>query len=294
MALFNFEEKESKGSPLFATALAGGAIGATPLAGYVADNYLVPSRERLSREIADEVKLHNDDIVKKLTGEMLDRGNRKIPILARVDFTEGFSPVGKNYLPRKEDFFGALKKGGYRILGEVDKLHPLRAVERARDVGGFITARPTTDIATLAHELGHATQLNKGQGFRASKLFDIIEGLSRKTVVGGNAPRTAGLLALAGLSLDSENDAKYLLPAVAVATQAPVLMEEGKASIEAMKGLKNLVSKNKNIISKDTMSKAAPMLRRAFGTYGLRSAGILAAPLLAMKARKKMEEYLKD
>jgi hypothetical protein len=294
MGLFNFGEEESKGSPLFATALAGGAIGATPLAGYVSDSYIEPSRVALSKELATEVPKFDNDIVRKLTEVMLDKENVDIPILMGANYTEGYSPVGKDFLPKKEDFFGALDKGGYDLLGSGDKIHPLTAVERARRIGGFIKGKPSTDIGTLAHELGHATQLNKNQGVRATKLYDLIENLSRKTLTPRNSARAAGLLALGGFSIDSDNDAKYLLPALAAASQAPVLYEEGKASVEALKGLKNLVSKNKGIIPKDSLDKVAPMLRRAFGTYGLRSAGILAAPLLALAARSKYDEYLKD
>ena len=126
------------------------------------------------------------------------------------------------------------------------------------------------------------------------------------------ASRTAGLLALAGLATDSEDDTKYLIPAVAAASQAPLIYEEAKASREGLKALKKLIAKQpptselveetakkliageSGKITQEVYDLAKPMLRKALGTYGARSAGIIAAPLLAIAARSQLDKSIRD
>ena len=47
MGMFKFAEEESKGSPLFAAALASSAVGAMPMANYIQDTFLVPELQSL-------------------------------------------------------------------------------------------------------------------------------------------------------------------------------------------------------------------------------------------------------
>lgn len=312
MGLFSSEKKESKGSPLFAGLLGTAAVGATPLGNYLADNYLAPGSDNLSKELATSAKWDKAALIQSLKDSILDKRIRDIPILTGTNAEAGFTTAAKDFLPKKKEFLDALEKGGYRVLGSFDRLDPLEAIKKTRRIGGYITAPVGTDIATLAHELGHASILNKNQGFRGTKLFDKMDMLGRYLQGPNRASRTAGLFALAGLSADSDSDAKYLIPAVAAASQAPLIYEEAKASREGLKALKKLIAKQppttelveetaKKLISGETgkitqefYDLAKPMLRKAFGTYGARSAGIVAAPLLAIAARSQFDKATKD
>jgi len=312
MGLFSSENKESKGSPLFAGLLGTAAVGATPLGEYLADKHLAPETDRLSKEIASSTQEDALSIVEKLKDNLLDKRIRDIPIFVETNTGAGFTTAAKDYLPEKKEFFKAIDKGGYRVLDNTDRLDPLEAVKKTRKAGGFITAPAGTDIATIAHELGHASILNKNQGFRGTKLFDKMDMLGRYLQGSNRASRTAGLFALAGLATDSENDSKYLIPAVAAATQAPLIYEEAKASKEGLKALKNIIAKQpttselvedtaKKLVSgeggkitKEVYDLAKPMLRKALGTYGARSAGIIAAPLLAIAARSQFDKATRD
>lgn len=313
MGLFSSEKKESKGSPLFAGALGTAAVGATPAAEYLADNYFLTKSDNLAKQLATSVTGDTENIIRNLKESILDKKIRDIPVVVSSGTEAGFTTAAKDFLPKKTEFMKRLEQGGYIQHGSPDLLDALDAVKKTRRVGGYITAPVGADIATLAHELGHASILNKNQGFRGTKLFDKMDMLGRFLQGSGGASRTAGLFALAGLATDSDNDYKYLVPAVAAATQAPLIYEEAKASREGLKGLrsilekapasaeiledvaaKGLVAGEGGKITREILDLAKPMLRNALGTYGARSAGIIAAPLLAIAARNQFDKSFRD
>lgn len=299
MGMFSFAEEEPKGSPLFAAALAGGALGAAPLTDLVDKTLLRPGLNSYRDIMTNSVSL--GDPAKALKSKLLDANLRdKLHITLHPKDGNAFYQLKKNYLPSRAEVEMYLREGGLATTeGRVD---PIKAIHDMRQVGGKINIKPETgNLATVAHELGHATALNKGQGLRKSMPFRFADSLGRKLQRSGSRGILSAAL-LAG-AFDSEDDTKWLVPGGIALTQAPLLAEEGIASLRGMEALKSLYSKKEvgdvafegaHLIPKVIQDNAGKYLRRAWGTYGLGAAGLLAAPLLAMGARSEFDKWSKD
>lgn len=288
MGLFDFGEdkKVNIGSPLIAAALAAKA-GLSFKAGDKASQYLSDSLSKIEQTLAAApyagVTAPEVEILKS---KMLDKNLKDLPVLTGRN--SYFAVTPKDYLPKREQFDRMLSRGGYTTVDGL-RIDPLKVVKDARRTGGYINLAKENPIA-LAHELGHATMLNRASKIRGNKLYDLIEMASRKSATKGNAAMAA---LLAG-SIDSDDPTKWAIPGLVAASQVPVLAEEGIASIKAYKALKDIAKTNPNIATQTVLENMGPYLRRAFGTYGARSAGFLAAPLAAIGARKAFDTYLKE
>ena len=288
MALFDFkkEEKETNyGSPLFAAALAGKAGLAYP-----ASEKLVSKLRKNITDLEMDMIREGTELTPQglnlLKSKLLDKNLRDLPVLTKNDVF--FQKVKKDWLPAKADFMKAMDRGGFTGVSG-SKLDPLKVVKDARRTGGFVGMTHSTP-ASVAHELGHATMLNRASKIRGSKLYDVIEMASRNSAT----RRNAAIAALLAGGFDSDDNRKWAVPALVAATQAPVLAEEGIASYKALTALKDIAKTNPEVMSKEVLKKVGPYLRRAFGTYGLASAGMLAAPLAAIGAREYYDDWLKD
>jgi hypothetical protein len=301
MVMFNFStEQEPKGSPLFAAALAGGALGAMPASTFLDESLLRPGLDRATKAMSAVGDNSIEDVAKSLKEKLLDKKlGDKLHVTVDKNRTDAFYKTRKNYLPARAEVEKLLEAGGLKTIE--GKVNPLKAIKDIRGIGGFVNLNPDRiNSATLAHELGHATSLNKGQVVRNSSLFRFADSLGRKLQGSG----TKGALAAAILagSFDSDDNTKWLVPGGIALTQAPVLAEEGIASLRGMDALKSLYETKttgvgvpvENMISKAVQDNAGKYLRRAWGTYGLGAAGLLAAPLLAMKARSEFDKWSKD
>ena len=283
---FNQEEKETNyGSPLFAAALAGKAGLAYPASEKLLD--------KLNKNITDlemDMIREGTDLTPQglnlLKSKLLDKNLQDLPVLLKNDTY--FQKLRKDWLPAKADFMKALDRGGYTGV-HGSKLDPLKVVKDARRTGGLVGITHSTPTS-VAHELGHATMLNRASKIRGSKLYDIIELASRNSASRGNA----AIAALLAGGFDSDDKRKWAVPALVAATQAPVLAEEGIASYKAINALKDIAKTNPEVMSREVLKKVGPYLRRAWGTYGLASAGMLAAPLAAIGARNYYDDWLKD
>ena len=301
MGIFSFSEKEEpKGSPIFAAALTGGALGAMPAANFIDESLLRPGIDSATKAMSAVGDNSIEDISKHLKEKLLDKNLRdKLHVLRDKNRTDAFYKTRKNYLPDRAEVEKFLRAGGLdTIEGKVD---PVKAIKDIRAAGGFVNLNPKNiNAATLAHELGHSTALNTGQGLRNSSLFRFADTLGRKLQSSGSKGALAAAV-LAG-SFDSDDSTKWLVPGGIALTQAPVLAEEGIASLRGMDALKSLYETKttgigvpvENMISKAVQDNAGKYLRRAWGTYGLGAAGLLAAPLLAMKARSEFDKWSKD
>jgi hypothetical protein len=123
-----------------------------------------------------------------------------------------------------------------------------------------------------AHELGHAA-------VGATRLGRV--GRFLRIPLGMGAGIGSGIVAMKG---DPEGAAsKYVAPALAAASVAPVLGEEAAASIKAIKGMRRAG------FAQPAISKAKRQLAKAWGTYGLAlGAPMIAAPF-AIRAVKKYQ-----
>lgn len=299
MGMFKFSEEEPKGSPLFAAALAGSALGAMPAANFLDKSLLRPGIKSFTEAMSATGDNNIEDISKALKAKLLDKElSKKLHVTLDKNKTDAFYKVRKDYLPLRAEVEKLMSSGGLKTIE--GRVNPIKAIQDIRSAGGYVNLNPkNVNAATLAHELGHATALNKGQGLRNSSLFRFADSLGRKLQSSG----TRGALAAAVLagSFDSDDNTKWLVPGGIALTQAPVLAEEGIASLRGMDALKSMFDTKttgigkpvENILSKAVQDNAGKYLRRAFGTYGLGAAGLLAAPLLAMKARSEFDKSSK-
>ena len=293
--MFGWAEEEPKGSPLFASALAGGAIGAKPLTNYLNDKLLFPSIKGIDQAVIDASGELNSDQVKALKDKLLDK-SIKDKVLILKGGNPSFNPVSKKYLPKRKELEEAIRKGG--LLTFEGKADPIKAIQAMRESGGFINLPSKgANAIQLAHELGHATALNKAPGIRGTLPYNFLDSMGRKLVNSGSRGALASAL-LAG-SFSSDDDKKWLVPGALAATQVPLLAEEATASVKAINALKslkdtpsgalNLVGEESKLLAPAILENAGKSLRRAWGTYGLGAAGLLAAPLLAIKAREQWD-----
>ena len=298
--MFKFSEEEPKGSPLFAAALTGSALAAMPAANFLDKSLLRPGIKSFTEAMSSSGDNSIEDISKALKSKLLDKElSKKLHVTLDKNKTDAFYKVRKDYLPLRAEVEKLMSLGGLKTIE--GRVNPIDAIQDIRASGGYVNLNPkNVNAATLAHELGHATALNKGQGVRNSSLFRFADTLGRK--LQGTGTRGALAAAILAGSFDSEDNTKWLVPGGIALTQAPVLAEEGIASVKGLGALSSLYDKKttgvgkpiENIIPKAVQDNAGKYLRRAWGTYGLGAAGLLAAPLLAMKARSEFDKWSKD
>lgn len=138
--------------------------------------------------------------------------------------------------------------------------------------------------SSLAHELGHGIE-HYGKGRLAG-------GLSR---LSGNTIRSAfpvsALLAIAGIMSGDQKEQRQLLNASSIAggtMMAPTLLNEYRASRNAFNLLRQLPPAERA----QFLGEARRILPRAFGTYGLAAAGLIAAPQIAKAFMRKEASWL--
>lgn len=297
MGMFKWAEEESKGSPLFAAALGAGALASEPVARYLNNNVLVPSMRNVGQTIAGAQPLEQE-VIKNLKAKLIDKNLvDKLHIVQDKRVGDAFVAVPKTYLPLRSEVESLIQSGGLKTLE--GKVNPIKAIHDIRKVRGFVTTGATPDAVSLAHELGHATSINQASKLRSSTPYRMLDALGRR--VAQNSKKNAIIAALAAGSFKSDDDRKWLVPGLIGATQLPLLAEEAQASakaLNALKAIKDLPSPTMGVVGEEStkllapavMENAGKYLRRAWGTYGLASAGLLAAPLLAIKAREQFDK----
>jgi hypothetical protein len=135
---------------------------------------------------------------------------------------------------------------------------------------------------TVAHELGHAknyykTRFGKGRMRLGLKTFG--------PATGANRSKGAILMAgLAGLAPGDSKAADYGSVGLATAAVAPLLYEEGKASVQGYKGLKSL-----GTLSPAKLKASRKALMKAFGTYGAAGALTIGSVAAARGLRKLLD-----
>ena len=307
MGMFKWAEEESSGSPLFAGALGAGAIAASPASTYLREHVLAPKYYNTEQKILDAAGEVTTEQVKALKKQMIDKSirNNLLVMPAKNTSVGSFVKATKNYLPERAELERIIRKGGLKTFeGTAD---PLKAIEAIRSTGGFVALPQTSShAATLAHELGHATSLNPGSYLRRSFPYQFLDSMGRSAIKSGT--RTALGAALLAGSFDSEDKTKWVVPGALGLTQAAVLGEEALASRKALKALDALKNRStardvlqvvgeeggSRLFNPTLLENAGKSLRQAWGTYGLSAAGLLAAPLLAIKAREQWDKSHKD
>jgi hypothetical protein len=303
MALFKWAKEESNGSPMFAAALAAGSAGALPLSDLIARNTVNRNLESLDSILATEGGGLPDRLVTKLKSKMLDKDiAKKFHIIQSPNLQEAsFIRVKPDYLPDRSETEALLRSGGLQTFE--GPVNPIKAIRDIRSTGGYIhMGLSEANPVTLAHELGHARVLNKAPSFLGNnKLISSLDSMGR-SLLEGPTRRKAVLAAILAGSASSDDDRKWLVPGAIAATQLPVLSEEAVASsraFKALKALKDIPGNTETVVGESAVSKllnpvamdnAGKYLRNAWGTYGLASAGLLAAPLLAIGARSQWDK----
>jgi len=320
MPLFSKEkEQDNTGKYLGAAYFGGSALTADVGARAVRD-YLGQSADELMDK---RTQLLDADMRKRLVDTILDKELRTLPVVIDPSLAPKsavFSQVTDSFVPDRETAMKAFESGGVMQAGG-EKLPVSQFVNRARKAGGYVgLGANAQNVGALAHELGHATLLSGG--YRGSGLHRLLYNLGTSAI--SHSPLVATGAALATMSMDSDNNLKWAVPAAILATQAPVLFEEAIATRKALAALEKLhgtsvvvtqptvspvgatatrkalaaveklpetnvvddaAKATVSYLNKETLDTARSMLRRSFGTYGAGAAGLLAAPLMAMKAR---------
>ncbi len=303
MGMFKWAKEESEGSPLFSAALGAGAIAANPAAVYLREHVLGPRYFGTEQKILGAAGEVTREQVKALKRQLIDKSIRgNLLVLPAKDAVIGsFIRAPKNFLPERAELENLIRKGGLPTLEGV--ADPLKAIEAIRSARGFVALpRSGSHAVTLAHELGHATSLNPGSYLRRSFPYKFLDGVGRAAIESGT--RTALGAALLAGSFDSDDKTKWVVPGALGLTQAAVLGEEALASRKALNALDALKNRSigKNVLqvvgeeggsrllNPTMLENAGKSLRQAWGTYGLSAAGLLAAPLLAIKAREQWDK----
>lgn len=266
-------DKESRERQALASLAGGGLAYGAPLLGAAALNLYGPTSPA---NYVSKVSPAEAELLKK---ELLHSSRRSMPIRVVKGFNNAaFIRKPADYLPSTKDLSKALD--GVRVLGG-SKISPSDFIGRVRSSGGeVVLGSRHRDIATLAHELGHASMNNPNASpLRSNKAISYLRRLGRTR--GGHI---AALGTLATLGLDSDSPYLYAPAAAAAATQIPLLAEEGTATLKGLMALKNL--EKSRSVAEGTTRYALKNLGKYFGQYGLMGAGVVGAPLLAA--------YLKD
>lgn len=154
-----------------------------------------------------------------------------------------------------------------RVAKHMKKKYGLKTSLSVDDGGRGPHYNPLTDSAhvrqkgpaTMAHELGHAVDMTGKKRWVGSGTKMLLR----------TAGPGAGLLAAAGLMASGEKGSQYAAPAAA-AGYAPMLFQEGKASVI---GVKNI----REVLGRKAARTAAKDLTKAFGTYAALPIGTAAA-----------------
>ena len=171
MGMFKWAEEESYGSPLFAAALGAGAVSAKPVANFLNEKLLIPSIRDINQSVVDAGGELSGEQVRALKDKLIDKSIRnKLLILQGGD--PSFNPVSKKYLPKRKELEEAIRKGGLRTFeGKAD---PIKAIQAMRESGGFVKLPVKgANPIQLAHELGHATALNKSTSIRNTICWNV-------------------------------------------------------------------------------------------------------------------------
>jgi hypothetical protein len=272
---FSRKEKDRKGA-LLATS---GAIAALPAVHYGQD-YLNSSANKLSPSLL------NRDTINALKSDILKDPAlaEALPIISTAKAQELVTAYEKSkYIPsaKLDSLKDVVRLGGYNSL-DGEKIPVSDFIKRVRNAGGYITMGPKSDLADLAHELGHAKALSPNSSrFKNMDAFNILQRLGRSS-----SRHIAGAAAAASLlQEDPDSPMAYVPAAVAAATQIPVMREEYIASSKGYEGLKNL--RKAGLIDDAALSAAKMNYAKGLGTYGLRALGIAAVPALAALARSR-------
>ena len=91
MSMFKWAEEESKGSPMFASALAGGALASMPAARYISNEVVLPSIKNLDQQIIDRGGELNIEQVKAIKDRLIDKSIRdKLLLVTNKGANPGF------------------------------------------------------------------------------------------------------------------------------------------------------------------------------------------------------------
>jgi len=135
--------------------------------------------------------------------------------------------------------------------------------------GAVLISNKNSSLATVAHELGHATK-NKNS---LAKLLQVVGRPSYKA-----APVVSSLAA--GLT-DKDSKINESAPVIGGLLAAPTLVEETRANILGRRGLRKVLGKNSSNLKKNVKSLLAT---QAF--YTIPAIGAVVAPLIVNELRK--------
>ena len=266
-------DKDSRTRDAMAALTGAGAAYAIPNIAATGLSFYSPEAPA---EYVSKVSPREAEMLKR---RLLHTAQRDMPIRVVKGFNNAaFIAKPKDYMPSTRDLSKALD--GVRLLGG-DKIPASQFIENVRKSGGeVVLGSKHRDIATLAHELGHASMTNPGASkLRTDPVISMLRRMGRT-----KSPQLAALGTLATMGIDSDSPYLYAPAAAVAATQLPLIAEEGTATAKGLMALKNL-ERSKDI-SAGTTRYALKNLGKYFGQYGLVGAGAVGAPLLAA--------YLKD
>lgn len=133
----------------------------------------------------------------------------------------------------------------------------------------------STSVPVAMHEIGHATRPTLGQAWRGFVDSRNLLGLARPFIA---------LKALTPPDEDSSATKKFVYnhaPALMAATSLPTLLEEGRASMHALRGAREFGP---------GVAQALKELVPAYGTY----VGAAAAPALAVALAQRLAKHLSE
>jgi hypothetical protein len=295
MPLFGDPEELDRALP---KAIGAGALVTGALVAPSASNYVIDTLDKyVKNEQAGRTQVLDAKLRSELIDEILDKNLRNIPVVIDSSApSSAFMTVNSNFAPDRKTALDAVEQGGVMLAGG-EKLPMSKFIRDTRRLGGYVSLAPGDQyIPTLAHELGHATVLSPTETLRQSKIFQFLDKAGRNSLKA--MPLVGGGAALAALSIDSDNPAKWAIPGALLATQLPMLYEEHVASKRGLEALLRLNKKKQvneaakllePLISPETVERATKVMRGNLGTYLAGTAGLLAAPLLAGKARSLID-----
>lgn len=295
MPLFGDPEELDRALP---KAIGAGALVTGALVAPSASNYVIDTLDKyVKNEQAGRTQVLDAKLRSELIDEILDKNLRNIPVVIDSSApSSAFMTVNSNFSPDRKTALDAVEQGGVMLAGG-EKLPMSKFIRDTRRLGGYVSLAPGDQyIPTLAHELGHATVLSPTETLRQSKIFQFLDKAGRNSLKA--MPLVGGGAALAALSIDSDNPAKWAIPGALLATQLPMLYEEHVASKRGLEALLRLNKKKQvneaakllePLISPETVERATKVMRGNLGTYLAGTAGLLAAPLLAGKARSLID-----
>jgi hypothetical protein len=174
---------------------------------------------------------------------------------------------------------GPVRKGGSYFLP------PELPLEKILSKGLPDRVRPESHIGigsasvpAVMHEIGHASPIMGSNSLRNA--WHQVAGLTRN-------PAMSAIRALIGMNMLRESDpeeqsfAQANAPALLAASYAPVLLEEGRATANALLGARRFGP---------GVAAVAKQLAPAFGTYAAAAAGPVLGALLAQKIMQSLRE----